>query len=362
MKKKNTHMILAAGTIGLFTTGVSSQAAGVFTGAGDGTSWEDTANWDDNIVPDSAAPITFNLLGTQTVEFDADAWSFLSANGQLNGGGTTGQYRGISRFFLGENTSGSTNGTQTFTFNHGGTNTVNVTSGNSGGIATRPNKTSILNVQSGIVDMGSGSFTIGGGGDGSLNVSGGEMKFGRAGVTVGSASGSTGSITVTGGTLTTRSSMALSATGSFSVVGSNASLIDLGGANTDGNGSWSQAAGSILSMMVDTSVTKIDISDGTNAGTPDATFAAGSILDLGFVGAFADGSWTLMEVENGIIDNGVSNNNLVLDAADIAAGWSYTVDNTGPNGLLIANFTAVPEPNVALLSLSALGLLARRRR
>lgn len=366
MFNKNTRLILAASTLGLLSSGVDSKAAGVFSGiTGDGTSWEDAGNWDDGIVPVSGAANTFNIFQNRTADFDADAWAAVTKSSVP---ATLGQYTGITRFFMGESTAGGNNGSHVMNFNPGAGAIMNVTASQSGGISTRPGKNGTLNVQSGSLLMGSSTFSIGNvatgaAANGAINVSGGELSFYRAPVTLGNSTAGavgTGAITVSGGAFTTRTSLTLNSTGSFNVVGSNATQIGIGAAGTDGNGAWSQASGATLSMMIDTSVTKIFIEDGSIAGVGSAVFSAGSILDLGFVGAFANGDYTLMEFENGDIDNGVSNDNLLLNSADALAGWSYRIDNTGANGLLIATF--VPEPSTALLSFSALGMLLLRRR
>ena len=105
-------------------------------------------------------------------------------------------------------------------------------------------------------------------------------------------------------------------------------------------------------------MTSIFVADQGHTDPVYAQFDAGSILDLSFSGiAPTPGTWTLMEVENGLItDDGLG----LSGTTD--SNWSFNVDNTGANGLLTATY--VPEPGTMVLLAGGLGMLSlfRRRR
>ena len=87
--------------------------------------------------------------------------------------------------------------------------------------------------------------------------------------------------------------------------------------------------------------TPIFIHDNQNVGlnTPSsATFENGAILDVGHLVGDGGGTWTVMEVENGDIDD----QGLAFAAGVDTSVWSFTVDNSGVNGKLLV--TAVGDP------------------
>ena len=161
------------------------------------------------------------------------------------------------------------------------------------------------------------------------------------------ANAGTGSFEISGGSLVTRASVKLgdatrAGTGRFSVLGSSISQIGIGSRTGDTDGKWEQNAGSTLKVGIDYGgVTKIFIDDSTAASTgTSATFARGSLLDVGYYqNGSGGGTWTVMEVENGdIIDNGLA----FAPGVDTAV-WSFSIDNTGPNGLLQVTAAGTPE-------------------
>ena len=134
------------------------------------------------------------------------------------------------------------------------------------------------------------------------------------------------------------------------MLGSVISEISIATITGDTDGTWVQNAGSTLKLGVDVGgVRKILIKDSATATTgTSATFASGSLLDVGYYnGGWGAGSgggtWTVMEVENGeIIDNGIA-----FAAGVNTSIWSFSIDNSGANGLLKVTATgAVPTGNV----------------
>jgi hypothetical protein len=148
----------------------------------------------------------------------------------------------------------------------------------------------------------------------------------------------TGSFQISGGSLVTRSGVRLGdptrlGTGKFTVLGSAASQIGIAASNTDTDGTWQQNAGSTLKVGIDFGgLTKILIKDSATATTgTSATFASGSLLDVGYHSTgYGGGTWTVMEVENGDIIN----NGLAFAPGVNTAVWSFSIDNSGANGLL----------------------------
>lgn len=356
MNLPNNYKRASLLTAGLLIAGVSAYGA-TWNGGGDGISWHDGANWDTGVVPASSAAENIIILGNSQVLFDSTTWSSLSSNGLLH---SSTEYRGALRLLMGENTSSSTNGSHSLTFDHGSGNLVNFTTSSSQAVGSRVGKTSTLNIQSGTVNVGGNPFNVGGAGNGTINISGGSFIAGRSAPNIGTGTGS-GAINITGGSFTTRAGANVGANGSFNVFGSVATEIGIGSDNSL-DGVWDQAAGGILSAAIDAGgITKIFVDDVDSDGGMSATFAAGSILDLGFLSIPAiGGTWTLLELENADI----SDLGLQLAAGDAAAGWSFNVDNTGVNGLLTATYT-VPEPSTFAFiagSLSLMAVMIRRRR
>jgi len=128
-------------------------------------------------------------------------------------------------------------------------------------------------------------------------------------------------------------------TGSFTVMGSQATKIGVGDAGNDADGVWNQHAGSSLVLRFDIGgVTPIFLHDNSNTDGTSATFANGSILDVDHLAGGGGGTWTVMEVENGnIVDNGLA----FASGVDTSV-WSFSVDNSGVNGKLVV--TAAGDP------------------
>lgn len=192
------------------------------------------------------------------------------------------------------------------------------------------------------------------GGEGTYTLNGGELRIARGsgGHSLylgasrnGSASG-VGRLTIAGGKMVTRDQAkigdAVAGTGVFTVLGSQASEIGIGGANTDIDGAWTQHAGSSLVVRFDSGgCTPIFIHDNTNDDPnkpTNATFKAGAILDVDHLVGDGGGTWTVLEVENGDVDD----EGLVFAPGVDTSIWSFSVDNSGANGKLLV--TAVGDP------------------
>ncbi|MGJ8641126.1 MAG: carbohydrate-binding protein [Opitutaceae bacterium] len=197
------------------------------------------------------------------------------------------------------------------------------------------------------VDVGSGT-----GDNGFYQLDGGELIIPRnlngfslyLGGNHDSDAGGTGTFQVRSGSVITRGGVKLghasvSGTGTFEVVGSQASEIGIGTSGS-GDGSWEQNSGSTLKVSIDRGgLTPIFLDDIEGTNSTYATFESGALLDVDHYNAGGPGTWTVMEVENGdITDNG-----LALAPSVDASVWSFSVDNTGVNGLLtVTSIAPVP--------------------
>lgn len=324
----------------------TTQAA-TWTGGGDGTSFEDDANWNPN-PPDATRNINTAVTVTRDVDINVNR-TFVEGGAVLNvtaGTHSDGQSGASIYNFVGNNSLGT------------------------------------VNQSGGSYDIGH-ALRIGGGNansDGTYNLSGGSLNLSRGAnsnlqsgtdrpsLQVGSpTAGAQGLFEISGGSLITRFGSHIGGGGVFSVVGSGASSISFGN-NANGDGHWVQRSGSTLKAAIDAGgLTKIFIDDNNDDGlNVFAEFEAGSLLDLSFNGiAPVAGTWTVLELENNDIEisgtGTVTGNSLGLAlTGSTDANWSFAVDNSGANGLLIATY--VPEPgSLALLGLGGL-LIARRRR
>ena len=301
----------------------SATHADTFTGLGDGTSWEDPANWLAGVVPlNNSSPII--IFADHNVEFDADTWAALTASGNLQ---NATEHR-IARLLMGDTTAGAANGTHSLTMDQGAGNTVRATNGTSAVFGSRPGKFSTLNLVSGITNIEAGRFRVGQGADSSatINLNGGELILGRGGLELASidGSGGDGTLNIFGGRFLTRNDVEIFNGGVFNVEGSVASEIGIG---TEGStdGRWVQEVGGVLRLGFDAggvTTILIDENDGVpgTGGDGTATFAAGSILDLVNLGGFnTTGFVTVMTAEGGITGAPT------LSPASVAAGWQMQI-------------------------------------
>lgn len=205
---------------------------------------------------------------------------------------------------------------------------------------------------------------------GTYNLSGGSVTFdrdsGTANATVAAntslmiGDGGTGLVKVSGGSLTTRAGVQLGrlngvGTGTFHVVGSTATAINIGSFSTV-TGTWTQNAGSTLRFDLDNGgATKIFIDQVGGVGG-NVSFASGSLLDVGFMNSSVAGTWILMEWEGTLTNNGLA----FAPGVDTNI-WSFSIDEVAKT---LSVTSAIPEPSAfaALAGLGALGLACTRRR
>ncbi|MEM7454124.1 MAG: carbohydrate-binding protein [Planctomycetota bacterium] len=191
------------------------------------------------------------------------------------------------------------------------------------------------------------------GANGDYLISGGELRISRGnnghslylGGHKNNTNAGVGSLTISGGTFTTRDDVKLgdasaAGTGVFTILGAGGDLIGIGSANDDIDGSWHQYSGSSLVVRFEgiAGCTPIFIKDNTDPSGTSATFENGALLNVDHLNSSGGGTWTVMEVENGsIIDNG-----LVFAPGVDTNIWSFTVDNSGPNGKLVVSAAGDP--------------------
>ncbi len=326
---------------------------------GDGTSWEDAGNWLDSgsaalAIPDGSDYVTISGdSGGETINMDADTWQYLVDNSLLTSG-STGEYRTQSIRVARDSES-------TLNVDIGDGNIWRTTNATLQYIGSSSGSNGTMNIYSGDIRIETGSLRIAekSGSTGLLNISGNAntrliVHRESGGVSMQVGTGGNGTFQIDSGKFRTRAGVTVGSTGTFSVIGSNVTEVSIGDESSiDGN--WTQNAGGVLKFGIDTAgVTPIVIADKDGSGT-FATFDLDSLLDLDFLDATLPGTWTLMEVENGLItDNGLSL------ATGVDAGWSFNVDNSGANGLLTATY--VPEPaTMALLGFGVLALLRKKK-
>ncbi len=171
------------------------------------------------------------------------------------------------------------------------------------------------NSAAGTYHIHSGSLTV-------LRESGGNSIFLAA-----SGTGE-GTFRITSGSLSTRAGVKLGSTsggiGRFEVVGTHPGSIAIGSHGSI-DGSWTQNAGSTLSVRIDKTtqgVTPIFIDDYADDGGGDVVFENGSLLDVDFTTAFLNGgTFTVMEWEGSVTDNGLQ----FASSVDTNI-WSFAVD------------------------------------
>jgi len=303
-------------TLSLFCGSVSFADDVIWNGSVN-NSWENGQNWQNDAVP-------------------ADGDNVFIAGGTVN-----------------YSTASGTSGSLQAVFHTGGR--LNILGGELRAF-NRPNSQSDFDSQvvqtGGIADVNAAQIGSASGTDGSYSLSGGTFKIGRSineislfiGANRSGSNAGVGSFTISGGSFTTRVGVKLgddtaSGTGSFAVMGSRPSEIAIGGANDDFDGTWQQHAGSSLTVRFDNlGCTPIILKDNPGSTGASAVFESGSILDVDHLSGQTGGTWTVMEVENGnVVDNGLA----FAPGVDTSV-WSFEVDNSGTNGRLLV--TAVGDP------------------
>ena len=330
------------------------QGADIIWDNGAGTAdWFAAANWSTDLRPVQG----FGTAG-DGININSGSVVFNSASGNADTAFSGGTY-----FYKNLNVGQTAAQSGDVSFNGG--NVTFDTSGNY--FVGRGGGTGSVTVNSGTVRMGAGRVHIGidAGSNGSINVAGGSLIFGRESSGVSAiigTSGGSGAMTISGGSFTTRTALQIDSGGSFTVSGSGATTIGIGSENTL-DGGWIQNSGGTLRGLVDTGgVTKILVDDiaastGGNNKNGDVTFAAGSLLDVGFVGTGVAGTWVLMQWEGSLTNNGLG-----FAPGVNTSIWSFAIDETAKTLSITA--AAVPEPSTfaALAGLGALGFASQRRR
>ncbi|TWT79277.1 PEP-CTERM motif protein [Planctomycetes bacterium CA13] len=353
-----TGRFIAAMALAMAFGGVAQ--ADTFDGGGDGTSWEDALNWAADAVPLNNGSGNTLINNNHQVVFDADTWTALNTAGNLQ---SATQYR-IARLLMGDSTAGGANGTHSLTFDFGASgasNNVLVTNGTSAVIGGRANKFSTLNIVSGITNVEANRVRVGTatGGSGTINVSGGEFITGKGGLELGNvAGGGDGTLNITGGSFASRNDVEIGDSGTFHIAGSSATV----GVGTFGttDGYWEQDAGGMLRIGLDaggSSVILVDDVGDDGAGTQgNVVFAAGSLLDPYDLGGAAENVWTTVMTWEGTLTGAPT-----LSATAISSGWESQISGNDLQVRLTA--VAVPEPSsFALLAIGGLAMVRRRRK
>ncbi|MGJ8653878.1 MAG: hypothetical protein ACSHX8_11435 [Opitutaceae bacterium] len=297
---------------------------------GNNTKYETAENWSTDVLPFSTGEKTMALeiADGGTVTFDRRTGKQVIDLLSLDNGSTlnmTGGEFDHSRSGAIVRTSIGTLGTGTSTFNQSG-GTMEI-----GHLLRLGDRKA-----SGIYNLSGGSLTVYRGGRTLIGAPDG------ASISLGSR-GAVAEFNISGGSLVTRGGVEIDSNASFKVLGSRISRIAIGDHKASDHGFWYQR-GTLSIGIGPYGVTPIQITSG-DSQAQFARFLEGAELDLGFYETEPlTGTWTLLEIENAKIDD----EGLVLSAATIANGdWSFNVDNSGPNGRLLAtygDYVSIPEP------------------
>lgn len=313
-----------SGTNGLLTvtsTGITTTSGNITWDGSESTDWKDGLNWDNNTGPYTAGDRAFINSGTvvysEGTSVNLRALRLLGGNLTISGG--------LFRSTFNPSWDTWVNGTLNHT---GGTAEINELE-----IGRNAGDTGVYHLSSDLVvsrGLNGYSLYLGGNHD--------------------SDPGGTGTLEITSGSLVTRTGVKLghatvSGTGTFTVLGTDASEIGIGTRTGDTDGTWHQHAGSTLKVGIDfAGVTKIFLDDSTTGtGGTSAIFESGSLLDVGYHNITeGGGTWVVMEVENGDINAGPNDANLSFTPSVDTNIWSFAVDNSGPNGRLLLTAVGVP--------------------
>lgn len=319
--------------------------------------WHTATNWTgasgSTGLPNASDAVTISGAAS-VIDMNADTWQHLVDNALLTAGGS-GEYRTESIRL-------ASVGTSTLNVDIGDGNIWRNTNSRLQFVGSASGSSGIMNINSGDIRIETSSFRIAekAGSTGLLSIDGSSntrliIHRESGGVSLQIGTGGDGTLDMVKGKLRTRAGAILGANGTLIVNGSAVTEISIGDESSiDGN--WVHNAGGLLDIGIDTGgLTPIVVADKGGAGT-FATLDSGALLDVGFLDGAQNGTWTVLEIENGdITDNGLA----------FAAGvdtniWSFAVDNSGANGVLTV--TAIPEPaTIALIGMFGTGLFVARR-
>jgi hypothetical protein len=223
------------------------------------------------------------------------------------------------------------------TFNYNSGNLSFGVSGSRQEFGVNANGDGTLNMNGGDLNLNTARFGVNGG-TGTLNLNAGTLNIGRgyndASIWVGGTSGSDGTVSVTGGRVFTRTAVIVGGNGSvgtFSVEGSEASLINIGG-NSDLDGAWYQYEGGTLKSRIDeggiTTISLLNKDAATGGQDGNAYFYAGSQLDLGWMpGVTNFGTFDIMTWDGELMTNGL----VLADSVDTNV-WSFAIVDANSDG------------------------------
>lgn len=181
---------------------------------------------------------------------------------------------------------------------------------------------------------------------GNINLSAGTLISSRNGsvgsitgvsIVLGDGNNAQGDFVLSGGEFRTRTGVLLgnpanTGKGRFEVRG--AGIANIGTENSADDGFWVQGSGSTLAARVEAGALGTIFVDNLVAGTGgtyadgNVIFSPGALLEVGFGGVPAPGTWTLMHWEGALLTNGLAFAPSVTDT-----NWSFAfVDTDGVNG------------------------------
>jgi sialate O-acetylesterase len=169
---------------------------------------------------------------------------------------------------------------------------------------------------------------------GSFLLSGGEVKITGVVAQYSLRLGDTGRrskgvFEVSGGSLQTRSDVRVSGYGTFAVLGSKSSAIQIGSFGAL-DGAWLQERGGVLKCRVaESGVTPIMIDDVQDPldGDGNVIFCDGALLDVDFMDGALKGEWDVMRWEGTLVDYGLQ----LAPSVDTSV-WSFSFVDTNGSG------------------------------
>ena len=276
--------------------------------------WDNSGGDNDFANPLNWVGDAFLASETATVDLDGSDKAVLSSGAPANIDALHVGYTGGNGEFE------QTGGTLVATANPSASSRIGSGSGKTGSWTMGGGTASVNAIQLGM-----------GGGTGNLSIAGGDFTIARAryDFSLHVGSGGTGNFSISGGSFLTRGGVKVANGSTFEVLGSGASTIGIGSQDS-GDGYWVQEAGGVLRVAVDTTLTGVskilvDEVDGKPGTSWDGnvTFEAGALLDVGFVSATNPGTFTVMEWEGNLTNNGLA----FASSVDTNV-WSFDLDET----------------------------------